>query len=595
MSDASAKQQIADKIKDSTNILVTVSNNPSVDELSAALGLSLLLNKIKKHATAVFSGEIPPAITFLDPEKTFENSVDSLRDFIIALDKEKADHLRYKVEGDVVKIFITPYRTTITSEDLDFSQGDYNVELVLALGVKNQKSLDKALAAHGQILNDATVVSVVAGSEKSDLGSIEWNDARASSLSEMAVSLGDALKVDKGFIDEQIATAFLAGIVSATERFSNNRTSARVMTIAADLMKSGANQQLIASKFEEANEEEEAGEPEPVADRQPADSKKDRAPKKNDVPAEEAPPEQGAEQNTDGTTSLSEGESTKLERDESENSDETPEAETSKSESDDGTLHIPREKEGTLDEVAQQKVEEDQAAAAAAAEAAVSAAQPVADAEQELADQLPPVVAPTADLSPEDLRKDVEAASAEVEAAAEAPPLQGAVSSEVWKNADEPVYGGTLNATAEVAAEDARRAAENDRNKMILSHGGSYIADQIPTYDAPINAASQKPEEEVVVNPLHDAAPPTAQAAPIEPPAPTLEDMAPQGSSPDASGLPPLPDFSTLPPIPPPPPGAPVDNSAPQDRLGDILPPADATPQPAAANNDPGQFRIPGQ
>lgn len=105
MNDGNAKQQIVEKVKTSSNILVTVSTNPSVDELSAALGLTILLNKMDKHATAVFSGAIPPAITFLDPEKTFENTVDSLRDFIIALDKEKADHLRYKVDGDVVKIF----------------------------------------------------------------------------------------------------------------------------------------------------------------------------------------------------------------------------------------------------------------------------------------------------------------------------------------------------------------------------------------------------------------------------------------------------------------------------------------------------------
>ena len=88
MNDTGAKQQIVEKIKGSSNILVTVSRDPSVDELSAALGLTLLLNKMKKHATAVFSGAIPPAITFLDPEKTFEATVDSLRDFIIALDKD---------------------------------------------------------------------------------------------------------------------------------------------------------------------------------------------------------------------------------------------------------------------------------------------------------------------------------------------------------------------------------------------------------------------------------------------------------------------------------------------------------------------------
>src|SRR5664279_2262748 len=137
-----AKLQIVEKIKALTNILVTVSKDPSVDDLSAALGLTALLNKLDKHATAIFSGAIPPAITFLDPDKVFENTADSLRDFIIALDKEKADHLRYKVEGDVVKIFITPYHTTITGDDLDFSQGDYNVEAVVALGVTNREELD---------------------------------------------------------------------------------------------------------------------------------------------------------------------------------------------------------------------------------------------------------------------------------------------------------------------------------------------------------------------------------------------------------------------------------------------------------------------
>src|SRR5680860_797488 len=75
--DLKVKQQIVEKIKSSTNILVTVSRDPSVDELSAALGLATLLNKIGKHATAIFSGSVPPAINFLDPEKVFENSADS--------------------------------------------------------------------------------------------------------------------------------------------------------------------------------------------------------------------------------------------------------------------------------------------------------------------------------------------------------------------------------------------------------------------------------------------------------------------------------------------------------------------------------------
>ena len=582
MSDASAKQQIVDKIKNSTNILVTVSNNPSVDELSAALGLSLLLNKMKKHATAVFSGEIPPAINFLDPEKTFENTVDSLRDFIIALDKEKADHLRYKVEGDVVKIFITPYRTTITSDDLDFSQGDYNVELVLALGVKQQGNLDKALEAHGQILDDATVVTITAGNEKSNLGSIDWYDAGASSLSEMAVSLGDALKIDKGFVDEQIATAFLAGIVSATERFSNSRTSARVMAIAADLMKSGANQQLIASKFEEAIDEEDEEDSAPVATETVADEEV--------LPQEESP----TEESTDGTASLAEGESTKIERSEVLPVTDAV-AEEEVPQSDAGTLNVSHEMEGTLEEVAIAKAMDDQAAAALAAEAAASAAQTVSDANQEASDVLPPVVAPVVpDISPADLQQDIKEASAEVAAAAEAPTLQGAVSTDVWQSAgvSEPTYGGTLNATSEAAAEEARSLAADSRNKTILSHNTSYIADQTPTFEAPLNAAMQDQEEQPMVNPLEGPGSPTFTVAPLQPVSPTLAQLDEQNRVPGTPALPPLPDFSTLPPLPPPP----VIGGAtlPPQKLGDILPPAEQAPQPIAAA-DPGQFRIPGQ
>ncbi len=257
MNEADAKkltQQVADKIKKSTNILVTVSNNPSVDDLSAALGLTIMLNKLDKHATAIFSGAIPPAITFLEPDKIFEHNADSLRDFIIALDKEKADHLRYKVEGDMVKIFITPYRTTITADDLEFSQGDFNVDLVLALGVASQDNLDAALAAHGRILHEVTVVTLCAGEQSSRLGSIDWRDETASSLSEMAAILSDMLKTEaKPILDKQISTALLTGIVAATDRFSNPRTTSRVMTMAAQLMAAGADQQLIAAKLQESH------------------------------------------------------------------------------------------------------------------------------------------------------------------------------------------------------------------------------------------------------------------------------------------------------------------------------------------------------
>lgn len=241
------KNQVIDRLKQATNVLVTVSTNPSVDQLAGAIGLTLLLNKLGKHATTVFSGSVPSTIQFLEPEKAIEKTTDSLRDFIIALDKSKADKLRYKVEDQMVKIFITPYMTSISEKDLEFSQGDFNVDVIMAIGVGDQQDLDQAITAHGRILHDATMIGI-STQEGASLGSINWTDPSASSLCEMLTQLGLALKGD--ILDNQMATALLTGIVAETNRFSNEKTSAETMQASARLMAAGANQQLVASQLQ---------------------------------------------------------------------------------------------------------------------------------------------------------------------------------------------------------------------------------------------------------------------------------------------------------------------------------------------------------
>jgi hypothetical protein len=506
--DAKIKQQIVDKIKNSTNILVTVSKDPSVDELSAALGLTTLLNKLDKHATAIFSGAIPPAITFLEPDKIFENTADSLRDFIIALDKEKADHLRYKVDGDVVKIFITPYRTTITSEDLEFSQGDFNIELVLALGVASQEHLDTALAAHGRILHDVTVATFSAGDSTSQLGNMDWNDKTASSLCEMVTGISDSLKTDKTLLDKQIATALLTGIVAATDRFSNTRTSSRAMTIAAQLMAAGADQQLIAAKLQESHEIKDLS-VNPV-------SNGIKEPAAMEIPVE------SDEQSTlpPGKLTISHGDTTPV----------------------------------VVEAIPEIKPE------------VIPSSQP------ELDD------VPTSTLPPE----------APVEES------RSNVVNTLPEPASEPSLGGTLSATADQAAEDARRELENQQNKTILSH--SYLSGDELVSRAPINSVGQTDDTKMVDIFANNTIPGVASPSPvstIEPPiiplgSPTGLSITPPVMQPivqppvmDLPLPPPLPDFSTLSPPP--------------------LPDFNATPEvgsmaaSAPISSDPRQFRIPGQ
>jgi len=417
-------------------------------------------------------------------------------------------------------------------------------------------------------------------------------------------------------------------------------------------MAAGANQQLIASKLEEADA-----------------ITNDRS-KYNDDEDKE---------NSDGTTDLSEGKMSKVNRNkrgkknqqlEKQNEQKPVEQEKKR---DDGSLVISHEKEGNLDEVGQQTAEEKQVEAARHAEDRLSQQteetsnrsreEAAMTAEQALASQLNDV-APAQENKPsvEDLQKDLAAASADVDEASELPPVADAAaqaplaqsnmpaSGESWQNGEEPSMGGILNATTEQAAEDSRKAVDDDRNRTILSHGNSsYVGNAKPTYDSPFNSSFQPSDEPASVDPMSapiqsQAESPAAQSLPpvapyVTPPSPepvlqlapepqqpqpqntTLADLdeqnrqamqsqpedpraaveaaleqGPAPETPPSIPLPPMPDFSTLPPLPPTNDfSSPQSNDLPPDDLGTILPPAPAQNAPATPSNDPGQFRIPGQ
>ena len=241
-----AVSKVAEKIQHATNILIALSKDPNVDEISAAIALAFVLDQQKKHVTAIYSGQTPNALEFLRPEETFQKDISSLQDFIIALNKSKADHLIYQVEGDYVKILITPYKGQIKKEDLEYSYSDYNVDLVIVFNVNSGSEIDSALSEYGRIMHDAMAINITS-SVPGRFADLEWSDPSKSSVCEMVYDLLSELEIDN--TPQEVATALLTGILSATERFSNNRTKPTTMAVASKLMEAGADQQLISSNI----------------------------------------------------------------------------------------------------------------------------------------------------------------------------------------------------------------------------------------------------------------------------------------------------------------------------------------------------------
>lgn len=239
-------EKVAEKIQRGANILIALSKDPNLDEMSAAIALAIVLDQQKKHVTAIYSGKTTNALEFLKPEETFEKDTSSLQDFIIALNKSKADHLTYKLDGDYVKIYITPYKGQVKKEDLEYSYGDYNVDLVIVFNVNAGTEIDSALSEYGRIMHDASAINITSGLP-GRFADLEWSDPEKSSVCEMVYDLLKELEITE--LSQEVATALLTGILSATERFSNNRTKPTTMAVASKLMEAGADQQLISANI----------------------------------------------------------------------------------------------------------------------------------------------------------------------------------------------------------------------------------------------------------------------------------------------------------------------------------------------------------
>lgn len=603
---------IAEKINDAHNVLVALSSNPTVDEMAAAIGLSLYLDKLGKRATAIYSGTTPDALEFLKPEETFELSADALQDFVIAISKDKADHLRYKLDGDYVKIFITPYKAKVAQQDLSFSYGDFNVDLVLALNVANGIDLDAALREHGRIMHDAVIINITTGNP-GKLGEIEWSDKNASSVSEMVARL--VYEVDKDKLEKEDATALLTGIVAATNRFSNAKTTPAAMQVSSYLMQAGANQQLVARNITadvdnqmisfKNSEPAGAGEAEKANEAVVADA----ADKKETAVVEETP--------------QAEVDASKFEI---EHADDTVVATGDQTDGGQEILTQNNESEDATEESAGQTLEdstelnvqaessEPEMPQVAAAE--VSAEAQAAEPENVAMDDLNAAAADLARMGMETVPGGDQAAeqteSKEAPAEMSSAPVEtttpDVASIDVTSMPNEPASESESTVAATTAAEDMSAKMPEKVLQPLDDFNPDSIDEETNKYGQMLEAALASPI--TVENPHPDLPPvvPTSPAPSTNPvPNPAMVAAPTVASTPEINGVP---EMNFTPPadaeILPPPPTPPIDMNAPLPTPPEVTVPAPTEPmldnpvvvQPTAAPSaepaNPGSFQIPG-
>lgn len=238
------KQQTVELIRQANHILLVSGRSLNNDQLSAMVALELILKRAGKQVSAIATGELPKVSKILDT-KGVSRDLTGIRDFIVRLDTSnvEVDKLRYESNDDNLEIIISPFAGNFSSNDASFDYGAYKFDLVIVLGVSQIAKIDSILEENPTIFDGLHLINIDCHRSNEQYGSVNYVDSNAGSICEMLVGVIES--VAQGMIDYHVATAILAGIMGATQGFTSPNTTAKSLTIAAQMMSAGAKQQEI--------------------------------------------------------------------------------------------------------------------------------------------------------------------------------------------------------------------------------------------------------------------------------------------------------------------------------------------------------------
>lgn len=243
-------EQAAEQIKKSQKIILTLSHKAKIDSIVAVFALEKYLKYMGKKITIVADEDliIPKKIEFL-PRPDIQNSLKNLNNFIIYVDtsKTKASELSYNVKNDHLEIIIKPGQGgNFLPEDVSFPTNIVS-DIIITVGVADLEDIGKIYQDNTEFFYEHPIINIDHSPDNVSFGQINFVDISATSSSEMLFQLFD--KINPKYIDSNIATYLLTGIIAQTRSFRTRKVTPKSLKIAAELIKLEAKREEIVKNL----------------------------------------------------------------------------------------------------------------------------------------------------------------------------------------------------------------------------------------------------------------------------------------------------------------------------------------------------------
>ncbi|GIW61359.1 MAG: hypothetical protein KatS3mg089_0211 [Patescibacteria group bacterium] len=254
--DAQSIQRIRDIISRSQSISIMVGENPTVDQMAAALSLYLTLSTGKKVSVFSLSTPLVEHSSLVGIDKVGTSPEGTGGDLVVSFPYKEGEieKVSYTIENGYLNIIVKGGEGGLTFDEHDvlFKRGTGKVDLLITVGVESMRLVKNLFSEDA--LKEATVINIDNTNENSGYGDVVLVSNKFSSLSEQVADLLLNLGLD---IDIDTAQNLLLGITEATNNFQSPQTSYLAFEIAAILLKRGAvRPQIEMTKRQDLKKEE---------------------------------------------------------------------------------------------------------------------------------------------------------------------------------------------------------------------------------------------------------------------------------------------------------------------------------------------------
>lgn len=240
------KQQIVETLKSAQKILITAHENPDGDSLGSALALQHVLDRLGKQATVAMTGKMDQRFSYLNGFSSILQDISAEQEFVIVLDEQggKAKNVEVRrIDDGHIALVLTPESGHISAENISFQKGEYPYDCVVVLDCPRLELVGKLYQDNKNLFESVDLLAIDHHLSPSGFGKYNLSDTNAAATAEIMVSIIESLAQNgevTNLIDTHVATALLTGLMTDTGSFQNSNTKSKSLTVAAQMLASGA-------------------------------------------------------------------------------------------------------------------------------------------------------------------------------------------------------------------------------------------------------------------------------------------------------------------------------------------------------------------